>query len=58
MVIDDVAMVGLRMAAVTKLVGRVLVEFELTDDERGAVGDLLELISHRLADVSVKHFSN
>ena len=56
--IDDVAEVALRMAAATKLVGRVIAEFELTEDERSAVSVLINLISNRLADVSVKHFSN
>lgn len=55
---DEVAMVGLRMSAAIRVVGRILVEFQLTEDERAAIGDLVELISRRLSDVSVKHFSN
>ncbi len=37
MELDDVAMISLRMSAATKLVGRVCINFELTEDERAAM---------------------
>lgn len=55
---DQAAMIGLRMSAATGLIGRVLIELDLTEDERGALGDILEMISQQLADSSVKHFMN
>jgi hypothetical protein len=55
---DQAAMVALRMAAATRLVGRFLTECELTEDERAAMGDILSLIAARMSDASVRHFSN
>lgn len=55
---DQAAMVALRMSAATRLVGRFLIDCELTEDERAAMGDILQLIAARMSDVSVKHFSN
>lgn len=54
---DQAAMVALRMAAATRLVGRFLTDCELTDDERAAMGDILSLIAQRMSEASVKHFS-
>lgn len=54
---QDVASHGLRMAEATKLIARVMKEFELNELEQEAVGEILDLIARRLIDESVKFCS-
>lgn len=57
MVKDDALETSLCMAEATKFMGRILIEYNLSESERAAAGEILMLIAQRLSDVAVNHFS-
>jgi hypothetical protein len=46
------------MAEATRLMGRILIEYDLSESDQAAAGEILKLIAQRLSDVAVSHFSS
>jgi hypothetical protein len=55
---DDALETSLRMAEATRLMGRILIEYDLSESDQAAAGEILKLIAQRLSDVAVSHFSS